>query len=237
MKFFDPYKINDPTMPDLPALTPSRTSGGRFNGYSMLGNLSNDHLPLDSRGWRSYALGAYYRLGRAVPKDAAWIKLCNDIIPENVIDEFSWRMICEMVEVAADQAEKTPTDNKAIIEAAHAYLISKQNELARSHLEAILGNDGDPKAFEALDIEEVLVKYLGEHPYNNKRVPGRSCPKCGFPLIINESKHKTIDPDIPRYERRIVCSAFSSSGCNYKEPWTEKIRALLDSPVMVDVDF
>jgi len=72
--------------------------------------------------------------------------------------------------------------------------------------------------------------------YNNKRVPGKTCPKCNITLIVNEREVKTDDPENPYYERRLVCPNFTVNGCRYKEKWTLEIRAILDAEVLNEID-
>jgi len=78
-----------------------------------------------------------------------------------------------------------------------------------------------------------------ESRYKDRHVPGRTCPRCGIVLIVNEREIKTADPDNPYYERRLVCPNFTVNGCRYKEKWTLEIKSILDAESLkeVDVDF
>ena len=127
MNYIDPYYQHDPTIATLPLARQGRTYSGKFSAKSVWTDVTEDHFPIDSVGWRSYALGAFQRLGRIVCD--RYYTIANAIIPNEVIEKFSWRMVCEMVDAAADQAEKTPTDDQAIIAAGHKFLMDKQSEL------------------------------------------------------------------------------------------------------------
>jgi len=107
-----------------------------------------------------YARGAWNKLGRLTGIN--YLNLPEAILPNDVIDSFSWRMICEMVEAAADQAEKTPTDTAAIIAAAHKYLEEKQYEIARIHLDRLMGADA-PRELDAITMSEVLSTWFAEN--------------------------------------------------------------------------
>jgi len=75
--------------------------------------------------------------------------------------------------------------------------------------------------------------------YNNRYVISCSCscPKHRDPLIVQEQEIKTTDPDRPRYKRRLVCPHRFTDGCEYKEKWTDVIRAELDQPVEIEMEF
>ena len=129
-RFNDPYYIKDPTKPAR-IIQPEqgRTWGGKYTNKSVLHDLDDDNAPIDSKLWRSYALGAWMKLERLTGEQYQII--ADGILPPNVIGEFSWRMIEEMVTAACEQAERTPADGVAIIGAAHAWLTAKQNELEK----------------------------------------------------------------------------------------------------------
>lgn len=74
--------------------------------------------------------------------------------------------------------------------------------------------------------------------YKNRHVPGKFCPKCNAQLTVNEQEHKTVNPDNPFYVRRLVCPCFVTTGCSYKEKFTEEVKAALDAQVIeIDIEF
>ena len=63
--------------------------------------------------------------------------------------------------------------------------------------------------------------------YKDRHVPGKTCPLCGITLTVNETQFKTADPKHPFITRRLVCPNWWTTGCQYKEMWTDEIEALL----------
>ena len=63
--------------------------------------------------------------------------------------------------------------------------------------------------------------------YKDRHVPGKTCPICGITLTVNETQFKTADPKHPFITRRLVCPNWWTTGCQYKEKWTDEIEALL----------
>jgi len=63
--------------------------------------------------------------------------------------------------------------------------------------------------------------------YKDRHVPGKTCPLCGITLTVNETQFKTADPKHPFIVRRLVCPNWWTTGCQYKEKWTDEIEALL----------
>lgn len=159
VKLYDPYRIIDPTKP-MPAPILSRSIGGKFNGYSRLAAMDDDHFPIDGTYWKRYAQGAWRKLDRLMGSSVMGVP--DRILPNEVIDSFSWRSICEIVEAACEQAEKTPTDEKAVVSAAHKFLANKQYEIARAHLDTLFGADA-PKELDAVTMSQTLSDWLHEN--------------------------------------------------------------------------
>jgi hypothetical protein len=63
--------------------------------------------------------------------------------------------------------------------------------------------------------------------YKDRHVPGKTCPICGITLTVNETQFKTEDPKHPFIVRRLVCPNWWTTGCQYKEKWTDEIEAEL----------
>lgn len=124
VKLYDPYKINDPTEKGMPAPVAGRTRGGKFNGFSQLAVMGDDHFPIESKYWATYARGAMNKLETLLGD--SYDEVIDRIMPDNVIDTFSWRMICEMSEAAGEAVEKKQDP----VQAAHKYLADKQYEIA-----------------------------------------------------------------------------------------------------------
>lgn len=125
MEFYDPYHIIDPTKPLSGIAKQGRSASGRFTHLSIFTDASDNNFPIDSNYWAGYAKGAWKRLARSNDDPT----LPDLILPPNVIELFSWRMICEMVESACTQAERTPHDLQAIVFAAHKYLADAQDAI------------------------------------------------------------------------------------------------------------
>lgn len=160
VKLYDPYYLLDPTIPEVPSLNVSYQGVAKhlhFGGYGKA-EKTEYNFPIDSNMWRSYALGAWNRLARITKN----IRLPDLILPNSIANDFSWRMTCEMVEHAADQAEKTPCNEAAIVRAAHEYLARKQYETARAKLDELLGNEGTQE-YTAIELSEVLSNWFAEN--------------------------------------------------------------------------
>lgn len=127
IKMYDPYKLKDPTNKGLPAPIAGRTHGGKFNGYSILAAMTDNDFPIDSKYWRSHAARAWIRLNDLTGD--LYSLIADTILPPAVIESFSWRMICEMVEAACDAAEDNPNQANPPIQAALDYLAGRQKEL------------------------------------------------------------------------------------------------------------
>jgi len=125
MNFYDPYYIIDPTIPMSGIARQGRSNSGRFTSPSLLTDACDNNFPIDSKYWERYARGAWKRLARSNDDPA----LPDLILPPNVTELFSWRMTCEMVEAACEQAERNPHDLKAIVFAAHKYLADAQDAI------------------------------------------------------------------------------------------------------------
>lgn len=159
VKMYDPYRIIDPTK-KMPAPELSRSIGGKFNGYSQLAAMDDDHFPIDSKYWAQYARGAWNKLGTLM--GSAFMGVPDLIIPPGSEDNFSWRTTCEIVEAACTQAEKTSEDKDAVAGAAHKFLADLQYEIARAHLEALLGAEA-PKEMDAITMSQTLSDWLQEN--------------------------------------------------------------------------
>jgi len=121
---YDPYKIIDPTRPDMPLPIQGRSHSGRFTIKSQLSVLTEDHYPIESKYWSMYANGVRNTIDVMTNDPEFHFR----IIPEET--EFSWRMICEMYETARDVLRAGKHETVAI-EAAHAFLRARQIETAR----------------------------------------------------------------------------------------------------------
>ena len=159
MKYYDPYYIKDPTQKKwTPVVSQGRTHSGRFNGNSILPSLTDDTFPIDSNGWSMYANGAWIALEKAIGDYDTFRPIADAILPDDVIGQFSHRMICEMVEAARDQAKIDNKDHIRIINAAHRYLTAKQYEIARTLLQEELAKDEN-----AVVQSDILDKWFTEN--------------------------------------------------------------------------
>ena len=71
--------------------------------------------------------------------------------------------------------------------------------------------------------------------YKNQQAPGHVCPTHGFVLTVNESESKTVNPETPFIQRRLVCPGFFTWGCNHREKWTPEIEAELEAVLLAEV--
>lgn len=159
VKMYDPYRIIDPT--DKGAVSvrvASRTSGGRFNGSAI--EYGENSYPIESKYWSMGARWEYEELGRLMGDH--YFGVPEQILPNETIDRFSWRAICEIVGAACKQATLTPSDIPAIVSAAHKFLAEKQYEIARAHLDALLGAEA-PREMSAIDVSQTLSDWLHEN--------------------------------------------------------------------------
>ena len=157
VKLFDPYRLVDPTQP-APAPVLSRSIGGKFNGYSMLAAMGDDHFPIDSLQWQRYARGAFLKLDRLLGGiHYKYWEVADQIIPPAIEDQFSYRTQCEMVEAACDAIEK----GEDPVRAAHQRLEVMQNECARTYLDRLLGDEA-PAELDAERVAETIQNFLGE---------------------------------------------------------------------------
>lgn len=70
--------------------------------------------------------------------------------------------------------------------------------------------------------------------YKDRHVPNHICPICKITLTVNENVFKTINPERPSYQRRLVCPNFFVNGCKYTEKWTPEIEAeLIEAAAML----
>jgi hypothetical protein len=72
---------------------------------------------------------------------------------------------------------------------------------------------------------------LNQRRYHGKHVPGHACPRCGYLLAVAEVEFK--GENRSHFERRLNCPGFFVNGCDYKEPFTKEILALLNAVVVV----
>lgn len=124
MKFTDPYYQIDPTKPHDPVAESGRDATGRFTAKLSTNTLTDDNFPINSRWWSRPAKGVWGKIISLRGIDFAF-----RVLPDEFIDSFSWRMICEMFEEARDALQAGKSDDEAVA-AAHDYLKRKQIETA-----------------------------------------------------------------------------------------------------------
>lgn len=130
MKFYDPYYLLDPTKPHDWEAHQGRTSDGRFAIKSILISAGDNNFPIDSTYWKRYAVGTRNRLDAMRGEDFRF-----SVIPNET--PFSWRMLCEVYEIARDSLLANDPDETAITKA-HQYLQDKQFSTARHLLKNVL---------------------------------------------------------------------------------------------------
>jgi len=204
MNYYDPYFLKDPTIPHSGIAIQGRSHGGKFTHKSILNTLADENLPIDSNGWAMYGRGAISHLEKIVGSDFAF-EVLDTIFPNETIEQFSWRMICEMVELSATQAEKTPTDKNAIVSAARDYLKAKHEEIQKS------------LALESIDTHPVIQAYKIEKSMGKEvlirtgEIPDSKCPKCGKPLqVINKARYLELET------KRQFVGCIGYPRCDYK---------------------
>jgi hypothetical protein len=73
--------------------------------------------------------------------------------------------------------------------------------------------------------------------YTNKPVNG-SCPKCGAPRVVKTTSTRIPGGEEVNLHNFVGCTNYARTGCNYKAPFTESIKAEIDAlPVEMEVDF
>lgn len=152
MKMYDPYYKVDPTKSRTIEPQGGRSTDGRFTPKLLTNAMTDDDFPIDSAWWKRYAIGTRVRL------DTTWGEdFRRMVIPDETI--MSWRMICEMYEVARDAKLAGKTDDEAIT-SAHDYLAKKQDEayakLATDLTETI-------KDLSPADQSQAVDKWMTEH--------------------------------------------------------------------------
>jgi len=151
MKFIDPYYQIDPTTQHDFVPVQGRTNGGRFTRPSILTGMGDSSFPIDSRYWSRYARGV---IGKVISlRDRAF---ADRVLSDEVIEDFSWRMICEMFEEARDALQAGKSDDEAVA-AAHDYLKRKHWETACKQWESMR---------EKLPPQAVMIAY-GEWLHEN----------------------------------------------------------------------
>lgn len=134
MDFFDPYYTKDPTIQHDGFAAQGRSIGGKYTIKSVLNTMVDDNFPINSVMWQMYARGALKKVIALRGEKFAYKVLSKRYIPRNFLTQkigkntrFSFRMICEMFEVASDSILEGKSDTQAI-ELAHQYLKDKQGE-------------------------------------------------------------------------------------------------------------
>jgi hypothetical protein len=148
--FKDPYKVLDPTTHETPMPEQGRTMSGRYGVKSVLNAMTDDHFPIESRYWSNGAkgeFGLYQKLSKLIPKTNDYWHLVDSVLPPEVIEGFSWRMIYEMFYSALDALNDGKTIDEAI-GASHDWLKHVQWETAMK-----LRPDGDSEALNQWMIE------------------------------------------------------------------------------------
>lgn len=134
MKFTDPYYQINPTKPHDPTAQTGRSLDGRFTAKLTTNTMADDNFPINSRWWSRYAKGV---IGKVISlRDRAF---ADRILSDDDIDNFSWRMICEMYEAARDALQAGKSDDDAV-QAAHDYLKGKQIETAKQIMDETMAN-------------------------------------------------------------------------------------------------
>lgn len=158
VRLYDPYRIIDPTDKNAVSIRiASRTARGRFNGNAV--EYGENSYPIESHYWAMAARWEWQELGRLM--GSAFLGTPDMILPPPVTDNFSWRMICEMVGAACKVAKVYRYDKAAVVSAAHKYLADVQYETARAHLDDLMGAEA-PKELDAVTMSQTISDWLHE---------------------------------------------------------------------------
>ena len=128
---YDPYYLLDPSK-HLPLATQGRSYGGQFTIKSILSGATEDNFPLEAKYWTMYAVSC-----RKLLDEKYGEAFRRKIIKDET--KFSWRMICEMYEVARDAMKSNPS-KRAAVQAAHKHLMDTQYEVQKKLLRITLDN-------------------------------------------------------------------------------------------------
>ncbi len=68
--------------------------------------------------------------------------------------------------------------------------------------------------------------------YSNRTVPNSLCPKCASPLIVKTTADRIPGGEVQNVRNFIGCSAYFSTGCNYRTKFTAETQKALDEFVV-----
>jgi hypothetical protein len=120
VEMYDPYYVSDPTKPHDFLPRQGRSYGGKFTHKSILTGMGDSNFPIDALYWARYSRGVRNALDQLRGEEYRF-----SIIPDETV--FSWRMLCEVYEVAVTALRAGKTDDEART-AAWEYLQGKQQE-------------------------------------------------------------------------------------------------------------
>lgn len=82
----------------------------------------------------------------------------------------------------------------------------------------------------------LAVELFTPRSYKDKRVPDKTCPKCGGLLIVKE-RHRHLTNGGDDVTPFVACSMWERTGCRYKEEFTAEVKTAIDNAVYDIVEF